>query len=157
MSEFVNFVCWDPITVPSSIATEAVSADREVFLATHSPLRINQARLLGNTDIENTGSTVREKDVLTDFLGARSTTGALLMPIVGGSGSGKSHLVRWVKENIPPSESRKVIYLEKYKTSLRAVIGALTEDAESGVLADLRRDIDHFSEALPKRNLPTIF
>ncbi|MGV9862636.1 protein DpdH [Rhodococcus koreensis] len=153
MSEFVNFLCWDPITVPSSIATEAVSADREVFLATHSPLRINQARLLGNTDIENTGSTVREKDVLKDFLEAKSTTGALLMPIVGGSGSGKSHLVRWVKENIPPTESRKVIYLEKYKTSLRAVIGALTEDAESGVLADLRRDIDHFSEGTSESKL----
>ncbi|MDV7245325.1 MULTISPECIES: protein DpdH [Rhodococcus] len=153
MSEFVNFLCWDPITVPSSIATEAVSADREVFLATHSPLRINQARLLGNTDIVNTGSTVREEDVLKDFLEARSTTGALLMPIVGGSGSGKSHLVRWVKENIPQSESRKVIYLEKYKTSLRAVIGALTEDAESGVLADLRRDIDHFSEGTSETKL----
>lgn len=153
MPEFVNYLCWDPVTVPSSIATEAVSSDPEIFLATHSPLRINQALLTAGTDIENTGTIVRERDVLKDFLEARSTTGALLMPIVGGSGSGKSHLVRWVKENIPPSNSRKIIYLEKYKTSLRAVIGALCEDAESGVLADLRRDIDHFSESTSESKL----
>ena len=66
-----------------------------------------------------------EDAVLRDFLGRKPDTGTLLMPVVGDTGTGKSHLVRWIGNNIPPADKYCVIYLEKSRTSLKAVVDTL--------------------------------
>ncbi|MGW0927595.1 protein DpdH [Streptomyces sp. NPDC002644] len=140
MSEFKRFVCWDVENVISTIQTEAVVASPAVFLSTHTPLSIQRSRIDGRS-FSNTGESVSERDVLNDFLNRRTNTGTLLLPVVGESGSGKSHLVRWVRENIQPSDSRKIIYLEKSRTSLRHVIESLLEGVEDDEIEQIRRDI----------------
>ncbi|MFF9644194.1 protein DpdH [Kitasatospora aureofaciens] len=144
MADFRGYLCWDPATAATTINTEAVSPPRAVFLATHVPLRIQRARPEGRTLVKE-GRPVDEQVVLKDFLTRKSDTGALLMPIVGDSGSGKSHLVRWVKEHIPSTDKRQVIYLEKAKTSLRGVIESLLAEIETGDLAQLKADLDKFT------------
>ena len=67
------------------------------------------------------------------------------MPIIGQSGSGKSHLVRWVKEKTPTTDRRQVIYLAKTRTSLKAVVRALLAEVEGGELAQLRADVDRMT------------
>ncbi|MBO0518234.1 ATP-binding protein, partial [Streptomyces beijiangensis] len=124
-----------------------VSPSRAVFLATHAPLRIRRSRLDGRSVLAD-GALVDEKTVRDEFLALKSDTGALLVPIVGDSGTGKSHLVRWVGETLPDSAKRKVIYLEKAKTSLRAVIDALLADVQDGNLAKLRDDIHRFTDSV---------
>lgn len=144
MADFRGYLCWDTATAGTTINTEAISPSRAVFLATHAPLRIRRARLDGRT-LALEGQPVDENAVLHDFLNRKADSGALLMPIVGDSGSGKSHLVRWVKERTASTDSRQVIYLEKAKTSLKAVIQALLAGVDNDELAQLKSDIGKFT------------
>ncbi|WP_460073895.1 protein DpdH [Streptomyces sp. YKOK-I1] len=142
MFDFKRYVCWDVENVISTIQTEAVVASPAVFLSTHTPLSIQRSRINGRS-FNSTGESVTEEDVLEDFLNRRTNTRTLLLPVVGESGSGKSHLVRWVRENIEPSDDRKIIYLEKSKTSLRHVIDSLLDDVEDEEIEQIRKDIRH--------------
>ncbi|MGA4792245.1 protein DpdH [Nocardia sp. AB354] len=147
MPELRGHLCWDPDTAGRTVHTEAVKPSPAVFLATHAPLRIHKARIQGRSLVPM-DSAVTERVVLDDFLNRKSDTGTLLMPIVGDSGSGKSHLVRWVRENIPQRDNYQVIYLEKSQTSLKAVVTALLEGVEDDSLAQLRSDVRSFSASL---------
>lgn len=140
MPELRDYVCWDVERVISTIQTEAVVASSAVFLATHTPLQIQRAEIDGRS-FNNTGHMVSERDVLKDFLGHKTATGTVLMPVVGESGSGKSHLVRWVRENLPASDKRKVIYLEKSRTSLRHVIESLLDGVDDEEISQIRADV----------------
>lgn len=140
MSDFHRYVCWDVENVISTIQTEAVVASPAVFLSTHTQLGIQRCRINGRS-FSSTGESVTEADVRDDFLNRRTNTGTLLLPVVGESGSGKSHLVRWVKEKIKHSDDRKIIYLEKSKTSLRHVIDSLLDGVEDEEIQQIRKDI----------------
>jgi energy-coupling factor transporter ATP-binding protein EcfA2 len=142
MSDFHRFVCWDVENVTSTIQTEAVVSSPAVFLSTHTRLGIQRCRINGRS-FSSTGESVTEEDVRDDFLNRRTNTGTLLLPVVGESGSGKSHLVRWVKEKITRSDDRKIIYLEKSKTSLRHVIDSLLDGVEDEEIEQIRKDIRH--------------
>lgn len=164
--QFTLHTCWHAEEAGQTINTEAVSPSRAVFLATHAPFRLRLSRLTGGTredakNLERAVDLVDEKAVLSDFLTRKSDTGALLMPIVGESGTGKSHLIRWVRERVADTPKRKIIYLEKGKTSLKAVIAELLADLESDNAAELRRTIDQLSssvapEALARRLINSI-
>ncbi|WP_309144213.1 protein DpdH [Streptomyces sp. BR123] len=157
MADFGRMICWDPSTVASTINTEAVSPPRSVFLATHAPLRIKRARLMDEKELVLEGEPIDEQAVLDDFLALQPDSGALLMPVVGDSGSGKSHLVRWVRERLAANaadvDRREVIYLEKSKTSLKAVVSTLIANAESSDLAQLKEDINRFTEGIDEESL----
>ncbi|GII65351.1 hypothetical protein Skr01_54360 [Sphaerisporangium krabiense] len=152
MADLRNYLCWVPETASATISTEAVNPSAGVFLATHAPLRIRRS-LINGRSLTPTNATADERIVLQDFLEAKSNTGTLLMPVVGDSGSGKSHLVRWVREHIPPSVRRRVIYLEKTETSLKSVVEKLLEGAEGDSLDQLRKDVRSFSEGMTEESL----
>lgn len=164
--QFTLHTCWHAEEAAQTINTEAVSPSRAIFLATHAPFRLRRSLLTGGTredakNLERAADLVDETAVLTDFLTRKSDTGALLMPIVGESGTGKSHLIRWVREQVEDTPKRKVIYLEKGKTSLKAVVAELLADLKSDNAAELRRTIDQLSssvepEALARRLINSI-
>ncbi|WP_432069375.1 protein DpdH [Streptomyces sp. AA1529] len=157
MADFRGTLCWDPAVAASTINTEAVSPSRAVFLATHAPLRIKRARILDRKELAIEGDPIGERAVLTEFMSLRADSGALLMPVVGDSGSGKSHLVRWVREELAVMQEganrREVIYLEKSKTSLKAVVSTLIAKADSTELAQLKDDINRFTEGIDEESL----
>ncbi|MEU5945918.1 protein DpdH [Micromonospora sp. NPDC047465] len=153
MSDFRQHLCWSPLTAGHTINTEAVSPSRAVFFATHAPLRIRRRHPEGRVDARTTE--VTEKQVCQDFLERPTANGVLLMPVVGESGAGKSHLVRWVHEKTPDTPTRSVIYLPKTSTSLRAVVRTLLDkpDIDSPELAQLRADVDRMSTELDQAAL----
>lgn len=157
MADFRGMLCWEPAVASSTINTEAVSPSRAVFLATHAPLRIKRARIIDEKELTLEGEPIREEDVFKDFLALRPDSGTLLMPVVGDSGSGKSHLVRWVRERLAKADEGaddcEVIYLEKSKTSLKAVVSTLIAKAESSELAQLKEDITRFTEDIDEESL----
>jgi hypothetical protein len=151
MPDFEGYRCWTTQDA-AALPTEAVVASRAVFFATHAPLKIYR----GGPDGSRTGTSaqpVTEKEVWKDFLSRKAPGGVLLMPVIGESGTGKSHLVRWVREITPPTDRRVVIYLPKNKTSLKAVVQELLANVESVELDQLRADVTKMSSQLDQAGL----
>ncbi len=146
-------VCWSHDTAISTISTEAVTPSPAVFFATHVPLRIRRRHpdLSDSDGAEN----VTENEVLSDFLTRTSAVGVLLMPVIGESGTGKSHLVRWIAERTKSDDRRTVVYVPKAKTSLRALIRILLErdDVDSPELSRLRAKVDEFASTVDEEVL----
>ncbi|WP_280364317.1 protein DpdH [Nocardia wallacei] len=146
-------LCWSPATAGATLNTEAVSPSPEVFFATHVPLRIRRR----HPDLrdDDTVAEVNEQDVSRDFLERDPVNGVLLMPVLGESGSGKSHLVRWIAANTKSDDRRAVIYVEKSKTSLRGLIEILLNqpDIDSPVLDRLRERVHELANTLDTETL----
>ena len=79
------------------LITEAETASDAVFLAVHQPMRMSR-RLL--TDPQNNAEEKNEGDLLDALLSENLTSGTLLLPIVGSSGVGKSHMIRWLDAHL---------------------------------------------------------
>lgn len=138
MSVQVNYVCWTSQDVTATIPTEAATPSDAVLLATHAPLRIRrQASAIG----DESSKVIRESDVLDEFLTRETNNGVLVAPVLGESGAGKSHLIRWVNAKIPAQAGRHVIYLQKTQTSLKDVIEALLVDQHDPGLDEIRRRV----------------
>ncbi len=139
MNDHVNFVCWSADTVTATIPTEAATQSKAVLLATHAPLRI--ARQRGATGGQSTSEYVTEDRILEEFLTAPPTSGVLIASVLGESGAGKSHLVRWMDANIPETPTRHVIYLQKTETSLKDVIEKLLLNQTGPEFDEIRRKL----------------
>ncbi|MEV0769607.1 protein DpdH [Nocardia salmonicida] len=146
-------LCWSPLTAISTLNTEAVSPAPEVFFATHVPLRIRRRH--PNLSDDDSVVEVDEQEVRRDFLQREPVNGVVLMPVLGESGSGKSHLVRWIAGKTPSDDQRAVIYVEKSKTSLRGLIEVLLNhpDVDSPVLDRLRERVHELAGTLDAETL----
>lgn len=129
----VGFACWKTEVVAATIPTEAATPSDQVLLATHSPLRIRRDG--GETDY------VTEHEVVEEFLTATPNNGVLIAPVLGESGAGKSHLVRWANANIPRVEGRHVIYLQKTQTSLGDVVEQLLSGKTGPAFDQIRQQV----------------
>ncbi len=120
MSDFVNFVCWSDAAVLASSPRDAASLQPGHFRAVHHPLRARRGRIeLGR---EPEGQLVDEHEVVDALRSAIGPDGYRLIPIVGGSGTGKSHLVRWVYQQTRDTSEWETRYLPKNQTSIRHVV-----------------------------------
>jgi hypothetical protein len=144
---FEGYRCWTPDSA-AALPTEAVVASRAFFFATHAPLKIYRSDPNGHRT-----AAVSEETVWKDFLNRKTSGGALLMLVRGESGTGKSHLVRWVRERTPSTDTREVIYLIKSQTSLKAVVKALLARVDSPELNQLRADVDRMISGMDQEGL----
>lgn len=145
---FQGFVCWSPTNVNETIVVDAVNSSPAAFLATHRPsqmLRRDFSAAAGGTLID-------EEQLLQEFLAPNP--GLLFLPIVGESGTGKSHLVRWLHLRMPEDPSRRVVYIPKYGTNLRGVIELILSDMGGDAVADLRRELDQAVDSLDEAGAP---
>ncbi len=120
---FGKYLCWDPDRVHSVMNTNAELADRAVFLAIHSefPLRIS-GPVVGDVAAVPK-EIVHPRQFLDEFLSpARNHVQVM---ILGESGSGKSHFVKWMQLNIPDDKSRQVIAIPRTGVGLRGIIEAI--------------------------------
>lgn len=146
---FERFVCWTATGVDDTVVVDAVNSSRAVFLATHRPsqlLRRDFAAAEGGTLID-------EEQLLDEFLA--KNPGLLFLPITGESGTGKSHLVRWLHLRLPPDDHRRVVYIPKYGTNLRRVIDLILSDMHGEAVDELRRELDKAVDALDEAGAPS--
>lgn len=151
MSEFRGYLCWEPAIVSRTVATEAVSPSDSVFLATHTPLKIRRRLRIDAAGSAETS--IDESRLIKEFLGTPPKEGVLVAPVLGESGSGKSHLVRWAAANIKPGPNRHVIYLPKTHTSLRDVVTGLLLGRTGGVFDEIRAQMDRLGEGVSQDSL----
>lgn len=146
-SGFVGQVCWEPRVVDRTITTSAISSSPAVFRATHTPMRVRRVNSRA-TGSQPANASVTEEQLLHDFLNARPNEGILVAPVLGQSGSGKSHLVRWVFTHLEETPRRRVIYIQKRQTSLADVVDALLGGREGGIYDQIRSQVSLLGEAV---------
>lgn len=147
MSDFIGHACWDPRVVERTITTSAIASSPAVFRATHTPMRIRRvnSRAAGS---QLADTKVTEEQLLHDFLNGRPNEGILVAPVLGQSGSGKSHLIRWVSTHLEETPSRRIIYIQKRQTALADVVTALLDGREGGIFDKIRSQVDLLGETV---------
>lgn len=128
--------------VVSVIKTEAEAIDHAVFLAVHQPMRFRIERIGGKAVRAISGD---EHDMFKWFVEKNLEEGRRILPIVGSSGIGKSHVIRWLYANLrmgEGAEKRHVIRIPK-SSSLKTILGLLLEGLQG-------ERYDEFRERLGK-------
>lgn len=147
---FSGHACWSPRGSHETIFVDAASPSDAVFLATHQPMTLIRRPLRGDAE----GEYVSEEALLKEFL--KPDEKMMLLPIIGGSGTGKSHLVRWIRAQIGEADPhRRVVYVPKHGTSLRKVIELILEKMEGSEVSELREALADATSRLDERAAPS--
>ena len=135
---FSNYVCWREDMVRSVMDVEATLPPDHIFLATHHPTTMYRGDL--------TEKSVRipygEEQFLKDFL---SSPDFAFVPILGTSGTGKSHLIRWLYTRLKATckEPRyRVLLIPKVGTNLKDIIRLILQDLEGSEFDDYRNRLN---------------
>ena len=121
-TSMTSFRCWSAESVARTVFSDigALASDADaVFLAAHTPVELVHAKGIED-GIDGSG----ESQVLTALT---SRMGDLerntLVAVTGGSGSGKSHVVRWVHSHLDKAnESFHVLYVPRAVQTLRDLL-----------------------------------
>src|SRR5690242_9853073 len=135
LKSFEKFVCWEPSRVAQIMDTEALQPDPEVFLATHTSIpmfRNDLSETQGSTSMRS----YEEGAMLGDFLASPEYA---FVAVIGGAGTGKSHMVRWLSLKIPSTASRRVVLIPRAGTSLRKVLQKILDGVQGERFDDYRR------------------
>lgn len=111
--------------IATCMKTDAEAASEAVSMAVHQPVLFERRRIGG----EGSLSPCDEMQFLEAFLDPNLSDGRVIAPLVGRSGTGKSHIIRWIAatlDHLPDAASRVVIRIPK-GTSLKGVLDILLE------------------------------
>ena len=115
----------DDQAVAACMKTDAEAASEAVSMAVHQPVTFERRRIGG----EGSLSPCDETQFLEALLEPNLSDGRVIAPLVGRSGTGKSHIIRWIAatlNHLPGADSRVVIRIPK-GTSLKGVLDILLE------------------------------
>jgi len=116
------------------ITPEAENPSDAVFLAVHQEMRfVRRSFHTGQAEKKS------QKQLLNEFL-RDEPSGRVILPILGESGIGKSHLVRWLKVQLRQREDRDkrhVILIPK-SSSLKSVLGRILDGLEGPRYEEIR-------------------
>lgn len=115
--------------VVACVKTDAEASSEAVALAVHQPMQFSR-RLIGGD--ASSLSPCDEHELLRVFTQKNLPDGRVIVPIVGSSGIGKSHVVRWLGTQLRHMEGkdRRVVIRIPKGTSLKGVLGILLKDLQ---------------------------
>ncbi|OIJ62872.1 protein DpdH [Streptomyces mangrovisoli] len=134
--------CWEADEAPAIIPVEAESTSNGVFLATHTSIPI----LLRDRVDSAVGGTIVDEHSLQRVV-EELPADQPIIPILGKSGTGKSHLIRWLRINLKPNNATRLIFVPKHRMSLRGILELILEHATSERAAELRAKVAAASDA----------
>ncbi|HVB25455.1 MAG TPA: hypothetical protein VNG51_26195 [Ktedonobacteraceae bacterium] len=142
---FTSFQCWDSGRIGQVINKEAASVDKATFLTTHMPMNMLNYKKEPQK-IEDTS----EQGLLHELRSAEDEDRHVFAVIQGAPGTGKSHLIRWLKERYAVEEGAqtKVLFIERAQGTLS---GTLDQIIKSGIF-----DVKAMREHLEKLKGATI-
>ncbi|MFK0093550.1 protein DpdH [Pseudomonas sp. NPDC090592] len=127
-----------PENIAQCIRTEAEELAEHVLLAVHEPMLLQRVGSGEDTVCD-------EEDLLKHFLLTERP-----IPVIGRSGVGKSHLIRWLHAQLklhPASADWHIVRIPK-NASLRQVLDILLKDLDGETFAQARTKIRQVSERL---------
>ncbi len=138
---FTKFVCWDVDRVRRVMGVEATQTADSIFLATHHPIAMYRQELI------EVPSRVRysEEQFLNDFLAEQDFA---FVPVLGSSGTGKSHLIRWLAANIASTQKRRVLLIPKIGTNLKDIISLILEGMAGATFDEYRQRLNRATSTL---------
>ncbi|MEH2118327.1 hypothetical protein [Nostoc sp.] len=140
---FEKFICWNLDRVQRVMNEEATQPSNHLFLATHHPITMYRQELIeASSRIE-----YDEQKFLKDFLAEKEFT---FVPVLGDSGTGKSHLIRWIYANIKSTDKRKVLLIPKIGTNLKDIVGLVLEGIEGEKFDEYRKRVSLATTTLTK-------
>ncbi|OKH55506.1 hypothetical protein NIES2101_03710 [Calothrix sp. HK-06] len=134
---FKNFVCWDLKRVRQVMDIEATQPANHLFLATHYPITMYRQDLIQNSNASQ--MQYDEEQFLRDFIAEKDFA---FVPVLGNSGTGKSHLIRWLAANIKSTDKRKVLLIPKIGTNLKDIITLILEGMEGEKFNEYRQRVN---------------
>ncbi|MDC1390754.1 ATP-binding protein [Gammaproteobacteria bacterium] len=141
--EFAKFLCWDKKNLNDTIFDDVASLDLDsnaIFLAAHTSLEISRVDQNGRESGGKNESDVLES--LTNAIGQRNEN--TVIAVTGQSGTGKSHLVKWINANLPQGKKGiHVIYVPRELRTLRELIGRVLDGLpKSDDVEKVRKKLD---------------
>lgn len=140
---FKNFVCWDLQRVRRVMDVEATQPANHLFLSTHYPITMYRQDLIQNSN--ESPVQYNEEQFLRDFIAEKDFA---FVPVLGNSGTGKSHLIRWLAANIKSTDKRKVLLIPKIGTNLKDIITLILEGMEGEKFDEYRQRINEATNTL---------
>ncbi len=138
---FEKFVCWKLDMISQVMNVEATQPPNHLFLATHHPIAMYRQELIeASSRLE-----YDEQKFLKDFLAEKDFA---FVPVLGGSGTGKSHLIRWLAANIKSTEKRKVLLIPKIGTNLKDIVSIILEGMEGEKFDEYRERVNRATNTL---------
>lgn len=131
-----NYLCWKPEEVYNVINTEAEATPNEVFRAVHTPYDLCLRGGGEQAPLER----LSPHDFIERFL--QPSRRHMQVAVVGQSGSGKSHLVHWLRLNIRSDATRLVLTIPKAGTSLRQIIETIIDKLPTDQQQGFRKDLN---------------
>lgn len=135
--------CWEPSEATKILHSEAEAPSDAVFIATHGSIPI----FLRNT-VDNSQRTTRTNDANLLSTVQQLPADLPILPILGSPGTGKSHLVRWLRAKLPADPSTRVIFVPKHQTSLRGIVERILEHASGDLAEELGQKLKTASDGL---------
>src|SRR5690348_17331090 len=71
-----------------------------------------------------------------------------VIPILGQSGMGKSHLIRWLRMHLELPSTTRVVFIPKHQTSLRGILELVLQHVPPDRSADLWRRVDQAVDSM---------
>jgi hypothetical protein len=142
-----NRVCWSRAAI--DFATQVDVGGLEVddpradalFQAIHQSMPVRR-------ELNGRFTEVSESDVLRTFTRPITSNEPLLLFVKGEKGTGKSHLVRWLKSRLGSRTGWHIVYIEKRNTSLRRVTERILEGIDTPKAEALREELARASSEM---------
>ncbi|WP_437763393.1 protein DpdH [Sorangium sp. So ce281] len=133
--------------VVACVKTDAEASSTAVSLAVHQTMHF-QRRVIGGQ--AGSGGECDEHELLRAFLDDDLPDGRMIVPIVGSSGVGKSHVIRWLDVQVQssPGADRRVVIRIPKGMSLRGVLGLLLNELRSPAYERYRRELERAQQEL---------
>ena len=135
--------------VSECIRTEAETADEAVLLAVHQPVKLKVRWAASGREEDKT-----EGELLEALLSENTDGSAVLVPITGPAGVGKSHIIRWLHAQLLRSKHSSrlhIITIPKW-ASLRKVVELMLEPLNGTEYEHLRRELETAITKIPERD-----
>jgi hypothetical protein len=138
---FTKFVCWELERVRRVMNVEATQTPDHIFLATHHSISMYRQELIEAPS----RISYSEEQFLKDFVAEKDFA---FVPVLGSSGTGKSHLIRWLAANIKSTDKRRVLLIPKIGTNLKDIIGLILEGMEGASFDEYRQRLNRATSTL---------